>query len=78
MVETYRAQRYMLVSFNYGLPEIGFPHYIRNKLKHKILGLDEIRPGYMYIESNILSKLNLFHICHEYPRCHSDENHRYQ
>jgi len=51
MVESHRAQQYMMVSFNFDLSKIGFLHYIRNVVRHKILGLGKTRPGYMYIES---------------------------
>ena len=52
MVESHRAQQYMMVSFNFDLSKIGFLHYIRNVVRHKILGLGKTRPGYMYIERN--------------------------
>ena len=38
MVEPHSAQQYMMVTFNFDLFEIGFPHYIRNEVKHKIWG----------------------------------------
>jgi len=50
MVESHRAQQYMMVSFNFDLSKIGFLHYIRNVVRHKILGLGKTRSGYMYIE----------------------------
>jgi len=52
MVESHRAQQYMMVSFNFDLSKIGFLHYIRNVVRHKILGLGKTRSGYMYIENN--------------------------
>jgi len=47
MVESHRAQQYMMVSFNFDLSKIGFLHYIRNVVRHKILGLGKTRPGYV-------------------------------
>jgi hypothetical protein len=47
MVEPYGVQQYMMVLFNFDLPEIDSPHYIRNECGHKIWGLDETRPGYI-------------------------------
>ena len=41
----------MMVSFNFDLSEIGIPHYIRNEVRHKILGLSEPHPGYTHIEN---------------------------
>ena len=60
MVESHRAQQYMMVSFNFDLSKIGFLHYIRNVVRHKILGLGKTRPGYMYIENIQLIERNGF------------------
>jgi hypothetical protein len=51
MVETHHPQQYMMVSFNFDLSEIDFPHYIRNEFRNKILGLDEPQPGHMHAEN---------------------------
>ena len=61
MVESHRAQQYMMVSFNFDLSKIGFLHYIRNVVRHKILGLGKTRPGYMYIEI-MFNSLKMFKI----------------
>ena len=56
----------MMVSFNFDLSKIGFLHYIRNVVRHKILGLGKTRPGYMYIEK--LPNIRFLQIPNEYRK----------